>query len=199
VCWQFVRLCQSSRIVKWTVFCAFSLSLASLVGCNSQSAARFQGIHQLNLDATDDERRSWSAPISKSAGEITITVRPQENDRWQLNFLDSPSQELHYPLQIRVSDQDCDFGHQAVVEFFSQKRTAFRRYLETEVPWGEELHLTVTWDDAGAFTVSVNGETLADNAHSRFSRFALISTRGKHNFQLEYSASPTTSQGTSGL
>lgn len=175
--------------------CLLAYVLIVLTGCGLFDQ-RPLGVHQFELGNEEGGQKVWSASTARLPGKLILHTRQQANNEWKLQFREYPSQTVHYPLQVTVSDRDCDVGHKVMIEYYPERRTSYIEYLETIIPWGEELRLSVIWNSDNNFTVSVNDAYFSGTFYDNFSAFSVVSHHGRQDIHLEYIASEG-DQGTS--
>lgn len=166
-----------------SVLCALSLLTTS---CASQ-LPRSLGVHEFELGSKEGEQETWVSATGNSPGKLTIHTVQHENSEWKLRFLAHSSQHFNFPLQVVVSDRDCDSGYRVTIEYYPEERTAYREYIESSTTTlNEALELSVTWNSANRFTIDVNGESFSGSYYDSFSSFSIINSYGQQNIHLEY-------------
>lgn len=143
-------------------YCLFILALiCSLVACTSP---RTYGPYPPAPQSLEDIE-TWETELYPEPGKIQITGKVQQGSTAEIQLLDAQKKNFNIPARIIITDQDCDVGHQVILEYYSTANEILRKYFTTIIPLNGKFELTLEQHEKGDYTLTVNNEIMQFHRH----------------------------------
>lgn len=118
----------------------------------------------------------WETELYPEPGKIQITGNIQQGSTAKIQLLNAEKKPYNVPAKIIITDQDCDAGHQVILEYYSRPNEILRKYFTTIIPWNEKFELTLEQHEQGQYTITINYESIQFYRHYKAKYLSLSSS-----------------------
>lgn len=107
----------------------------------------------------------WKTQLYTEPADIKITANMQQGSTAKIQLLNDEKKNYNIPATIIITDQDCDSGHQIIIEYYATPHETLRKYFTTTIPWNSEFSLKLEQLKNSDYTLTINNESINFHRH----------------------------------